>query len=345
MAVDRINRLLRLITVLQRDEPNTTAGLLEELGVSRRTLFRDLKTLQQAGVPYHYDRAQGYRIDKGFHLPPVNLTVTETLGLMLLGKSAAAQRGRPMVGPALSAIYKLISTTPDPIREACNDLMANISIAQDPAPAADLEIRFHTTLQRCIDEGTACRVVYQSPVEDDDLHAILHPYTLHFVNRAWYVLGHTDIHDEVRMFKLIRFNEVEPTDEHFDKPDNFRVEDKLGNPWCMIPEGKEYTIKLLFTKKVATNVSEVLWHKSQQHTLLDDGRCEMTFTVDGINEIAWWVCGYSDQVKVVAPPELRDRVQEMHESAAKQYQAGEPLKVITTGKQPKSTSRNFRTSQ
>jgi len=334
MGVEHINRLLRLITILQRDEPNTTAWLLKELGISRRTLFRDLKLLQEAGAPYRYDRAQGYHIDKSFYLPPVNLTVTETLGLMLLGKSAAAQRGRPMIGPALSGLYKLIATIPDPIREACNDLMSHVTIAHDPEPISDLEARYHTTLQRCIDQSVSCRIVYQSPVEPDGLHAVLNPYTLHFVNRAWYVLGYTDIHDEVRMFKLVRFDEVEPTNEPFDKPENFRVEDKLGSAWRMIPEGKEHAIKLIFTKKVATNVSEVLWHKSQQHKILDDGRCEMTFTVDGINEIAWWVCGYGDQVKVLHPPELRDRVHAIHKSAMKQYEVGEALEVVTTGNKP-----------
>jgi predicted DNA-binding transcriptional regulator YafY len=339
MGVNRVHRLLQLITVLQRDEPNTTEGLLKELGVSRRTFFRDLRLLQEAGVPYQHDKAQGYHVDKSFFLPPVNLTVTETLGLMLLGKSAATQRGRPMVGPALSAIYKLIATIPDPIREACNDLMANVSITHDPAPDTDLEARYHTTFQRCIDQGSTCRVVYQSPAETDDLHAMLNPYLLHYVNRAWYVLGYTDIHDEVRMLKLVRFIEIQPTDERFDKPENFRIEDKLGAAWRLIPEGKEHKIVLLFSKKVATNVSEVRWHKSQQHKFLDDGRCEMTFTIDGINEIAWWLCGYGDQVVVVKPPELRDRVEAMLRSALKQYETSDLAKVVTLGREPKSMKK------
>ena len=344
MGVTRVHRLLRLITVLQRDEPNTTAGLMRELGVSRRTLFRDLQMLQEAGVPYQHDRAQGYRIDKGVYLPPINLTVPETLGLMLLGKSAATQRDRPMVAPALSAIYKLIATIPDPIREACGELMAHVSVATDPVTLGDQETRYHTLLQRCIDQGTTCRIVYQSPVEDDGLHAMLCPYALHFVNRAWYVLGYTDVHDEVRMLKLVRFIEIQPTDETSDKPENFRVEDKLGSAWRLIPEGREYKIVLEFSKKVATNVSEVLWHNSQEHETLPDGRCRMTFTVDGINEIAWWLCGYGDQVVVVKPPELRDRVEQMLRSALKQYESEASPAPVTLGHKPKARPKKTQNS-
>jgi len=334
MPSGRIHRLLRLITVLQRDEPNTTESLMHDLDISRRTLFRDLKLLDEAGVPYRHDRALGYRIDQNFYLPPVNLTVPEALGLMMLGKTAATHRDRPTVGAALSAIYKLASTIPDPIRQACSDMMANISVAPDPQIIGDLETRYHALMQRCADEGRTCRVVYQSPVEDEPLHTSLDPYALYFANRAWYVLGYTDAHDEVRVLKLTRFIELEMTDETFEKPEDFRVEHKLGKAWRLIPEGKEYKIVLEFTPKVATNVSEVLWHPSQTHLILEDGRCEMTFTIDGLGEIAWWLCGYGDQVVIKEPAELRERVGQMHQSAWKQYESKQPQVVVTPGLKP-----------
>ncbi len=336
MPAERIQRLLRLITLLQRDEPNTTESLMRELGVSRRTLFRDLQTLEKAGVPHHHDRARGYRIDRAFYLPPINLTVPETLGLMLLGKSAVTQRDRPMVGAALSAIYKLIASVPNPIREACTDLMSNVSIAPDAQPIGDKEMQYHTLLQRCIDQCRSCRIVYQGPTDPDGLHAVMDPYLLHFVNRAWYVFGYTDVHDEVRMFKLARFSELEDTEDSFDPPENYRAEDKLGSAWRLIPEGREYKVVLEFTPKVATNVSEVRWHASQTHEILEDGRCRMTFTVDGIGEIAWWVCGYADQVTVIKPPALRDRIEQMHRAAAEQYAAEDVPEFVTLVVKPKA---------
>jgi proteasome accessory factor B len=312
---------------------------MRELGVGRRTLFRDLQTLKEAGVPYRHDRATGYRIDRAFYLPPINLTVAETLGLMMLGKAAATQRNRPMIGPALSAIYKLIATVPDPIRQACAELMANVSVSPEAQPIDGQEMRYHALLQRCIDQGRSCRIVYRGPVEADDLSAVLDPYLLHYVNRAWYVVGYTDAHEEVRMLKLIRIVELEPTDETFDRPANFRIEDKLGNAWRLIPEGREYKVVLEFSKQVATNVSEVRWHKTQEQQNLPDGRCRMTFTVDGINEIAWWVCGYADQVTVVKPPELRDRVEQMLRAALKRYESKPSVQVVTTGRKPKAKQK------
>lgn len=319
MGVSRIHRLLRLITLLQSGRPRSAAELMQELEISRRTLFRDLNMLQEAGVPYYYDPSLGYRISESYFLPPVNLTVPETLGLMMLGKTAAAVRGRPMVGQALSAIYKLLSTVPQPIREACGDLMDNVSVDGGAQLQSSSETQHYTLLQQCIDEGRICRVRYQSPVEAEPLVCDLHPYALHFANRAWYLMGKTDVHDEVRILKLARFESIEATDSKFRKPRSFRPEHKLANAWQLIPGDRDYAVELEFTPRVAQNVMEVRWHHTQKQKLLDDGRCRMSFTVTGLHEIAWWICGYADQVKVLKPAELRDIVQAKLESALKNY--------------------------
>ncbi len=120
MSTKRIHRLLRLITLLQSGRARCSYDLMTELGVSRRTLFRDLETLEDAGIPYHHERGVGYRVGRSFYLPPISLTVLESLSLMLLGQTAASQRGRPMHLSAMSAISKLLATTPEPIRAACS---------------------------------------------------------------------------------------------------------------------------------------------------------------------------------------------------------------------------------
>jgi proteasome accessory factor B len=321
MGVSRVHRLLRLITLLQSPRARTAAELMRELEISRRTLFRDLNMLELAGVPYYHEAQLGYRIKKSFFLPPISLTVTETLGLMMLGKSAAGQRQRPLTGQALSAIYKLLSTVPEPIRSACGEMMANVSISSGAQLDGDVEAKHYPVLQQCVDEARVCRMRYHSPAEPGAMEVLLRPYALHFAARAWYVMGATDQHREVRLFKLLRIETLQLTSEIFARPKNFSVARKLGNAWQLIPEGKEHQVELIFSARVARNVSEVRWHPTQKHKMLADGRCRMTFTVDGLNEIAWWICGYADQVVVQQPAPLRERVRTMLGSALAHYES------------------------
>jgi len=307
--------------LLQSGRAKCSHDLTNELGVSRRTLFRDLRALTEAGVPYYHERGVGYRIVRSFFLPPISLTVLETLALMLLGQTAGAQRGRPMQAAAMSAICKLIATAPEPIRTACSELMTNVSVDAGPQAIADREDALYSQLQRCIDEGRYCQMVYRSrmPDEAEPLDCQLQPYALHFAARAWYVMGRTDLHDEVRIFKLARIVSLEPLARRFDKPGKFSAADAIGQAWQLIPEGRTYSIELDFSPKVAVNVAEVKWHASQRHRMLPDGRCRMNFQVDGIGEIAWWLCGYADQVTIRKPAVLRRRVHEMAKAAAARH--------------------------
>ena len=322
MSVSRIHRLLQLITLLQSGQVKSVNDLLSELGVSRRTLFRDLKVLQIAGIPYFYDANLGYRIARSFYLPPINLTVPETLGLMLMGKLATSQRSLPLKEAAVGAITKLTSTIPEPIRTACTDMMANISVNPGAQAIDDSETRHYTDLQRCVDEGRVCQMTYVSPVETEPLTCELKPYAMHFVSRAWYVFGESKLHGEVRVFKLARIQKLKMLESRFIRPSRFKVEDKLGKAWQLIPEGKLYRIELEFSPMVATNVSEVLWHPSQKQKILPNGRCRMTFEVDGLREIAWWICSYAGEVCVLKPAALRNRVHKMLVNAVKQYENG-----------------------
>jgi len=198
--------------------------------------------------------------------------------------------------------------------------MTHVSADPGASIPGDAEMRWYPLLQKCIDTRKACDIAYRSPAggEPTLLETRLDPYALHFANHAWYVLGRTAAHQQVRVFKLARFERVDATAVGFTRPADFTVQKKLGKAWQLIPGGKEHDIELEFSPLVATNVSEVRWHATQEHQLLADGRCRMRFRIDGLDEIAWWVCGYADQVKAVKPKALRDKVRAMHTSAAAQ---------------------------
>lgn len=86
MPNTRLARLLRVMTLVRGRLARTAADLAGELGVSPRTVFRDLEALGLAGVPCRFDaEAGGYRIDGDFFLPPVQLTLGEAMALSVLG--------------------------------------------------------------------------------------------------------------------------------------------------------------------------------------------------------------------------------------------------------------------
>ena len=72
--------------------------------------------------------------------------------------------------------------------------------------------------------------------------------------------------------------------------------------------GVTYDVEIEFTPDAADLVTETVWHKTQQTNRHADGRVTLVFRVDGLEEIVWWVLGWSGRAKVVKPYELRQLV-------------------------------------
>jgi len=302
---------VQILTTLQAGKSYAVSDLSKIFGTSRRTIFRDLKELQDIGVPYHYNpKTGGYTIDPEFFLPPIDLNLQEALSLLLLIHKARDQLQLPFKHSALLAALKIENNLPAEIRQYCNTALRNISTRLASAAPTNLLDRTFAQLQKAIAKKHKVGIRYHSLFEGKDIDVELCPYHLLYNQRAWYVLGLSELHKSIRTFKLNRIKELKISEEHFLSGDDFDLADFLGRCWSMIPEGRIYNIKLRFLPKVAENVTEVQWHSTQKVTHNSDGSATVEFRVDGLGEIIWWLLGYGDQVQVLAPKALRNKVLE-----------------------------------
>jgi len=317
-ASDRLHRLLRLIMQIQSQQRNTAGELAGALGVSRRTVFRDLKVLQEAGVPLVNIPQKGYQLDPDFDAAFQKLEPGEMLGMMLLSKVAEALPDLPLLRPAHAGVSKIAAQLPATVRGFYRELLSTVTFAPgvariDPA----VEDRF-CQFQRAIEERAVCNVEYRSVPPHEPFAGALHPLHLHFYKHSWFLLAFSEVHDEVRMFNLSRFQRVHLDDRCF-APMPFDIHEYLDDAWGVIPGGRKYDITIRFTPRVARNVAELNWHHSQQIEFDAGGSCIMRVRVNGLDEIKWWIIGYGDQAEVLEPAELREKIAEMARSLLVQY--------------------------
>ena len=323
MRTQRVERLLKLVQALQSGRTLTVDELAEMIGVSRRTVFRDLDVLSRAGISYTFDRTtKRYSTEQITLLPPVTLTQAEVLALMLATRSMLAQ---PLLGDqaaALSAGLKLESLFPPSILEACGKLLAHVEIrgtpASDPLSIADAL----PLLQSALAKRTKVRMRYDSYHDGKVIDIILHPYRLAYIHRGWYVIGWSEQAAAVQTFKVERILQFQRLDASYRMSPSFTLDDYFGNAWLMIRGDKPYRVKIRFLKMVAGNVDEIRWHKTQRTHFQEDGSLMFEAEVDGIDEIAWWVLGYGDQAQVLEPRELRGRVR-AHAQRMLEYYKGD----------------------
>src|ERR1700712_315078 len=113
----RADRLLELLDILRRHRgPVTGARLAEELGVSLRSLYRDIDTLRGRGAEIEGEAGFGYVLKPGFLLPPLMFSRAE-IEALVLGSRWVAKRGDPELSAAATkALAKIKTVLPEDLR-------------------------------------------------------------------------------------------------------------------------------------------------------------------------------------------------------------------------------------
>lgn len=306
----RVHRLLKIITLIQGGTGWTPERLAKECDVSERTIYRDLHELEGVGIGVTFDRASGsYRIPREFFLQPVELTAREALSLAVLCEQIAGREQIPFLNPANQAMAKILAVLPPGLRDEVRAGSGSIVVQTARTAPADGHEDMYDRVQHAIAERRALRCRYDSlSGSGEDETFIFRPYALYFAVRAWYAVGFHGGRGEVRTLKLSRFSMAAPTDEAYEIPDGFSLDQMLGNAWRMIPGERDYAVELRFSPDFAETISEVLWHRTQSLEHHHDGSLTFRCTVSGLGEIQWWVLSMGPHCEVIAPRELRDLV-------------------------------------
>lgn len=232
------------------------------------------------------------------------------------------QRGLPFYAAARSAAAKLENSLPDRLLQYLRKVTGAVRIKLDATNPLQGKEEVYQQLLAAAAERRCVRIQYASLYESKTLQTKLHPYKLLFNQHSWYVIGRSTVHRDVRTFNIGRIRQLEPLDDGFEIPPRFNLDRYLRNAWRLIPEdGPDHEVVIRFSPRVARNVAEVVWHKTQRHCWLDDGRLELRVTVSGLQEISWWILGYGDHAEVVEPRTLRQLIAERAESMVALYAA------------------------
>lgn len=178
--------------------------LADEMGVSLRTLYRDIASLQAQGATIEGEAGVGYVLRPGFMLPPLMFTPEEIEALVLGSRWVADRADHRMRDAALSALGRISAVLPPGLRDEM-DTSALLVVPGDPFPADQVDpallrkaIRLERRLKLCYrDEAGAAseRVVW--------------PFALAFFDRVRLLIAWCELRDDFRSFRTDRIVEAE----------------------------------------------------------------------------------------------------------------------------------------
>ena len=209
--MSRAQRLLDLIQLLRRHRfPISGAALAQDLGVSLRTLYRDIETLNAQGARIDGEAGVGYVLRPGFMLPPLMFSEEEIEALVLGSRWVAERADAPLSAAARNALAKIVAVLPDDMRDGA-DAAGLLVGPGDAIAAGDAEL---ATIRQAIRTERKLSIAY---VDQDGAQTrrTVWPFALAFFDRVRIVAAWCELRGDYRHFRTDRIATLKLSDKRY----------------------------------------------------------------------------------------------------------------------------------
>jgi predicted DNA-binding transcriptional regulator YafY len=311
-----------MIRTIEARRGITLDELVQESGVNRRTVHRDLAAMEAAGYPL-VSAWEGsrklYSFITGFKdVPPISFTLPELMTLSLLRSQMEFLKGTPFHDDMASIARKVASVLP-PRYAAHMERMARVTLpllsgGRDYSRVAEQL----TELRKALLYQYGVTLSYQPRGRTGGEVYEVEPYTLIVHKGGLYLLGYARNRKGLRTFALERILTVTVGKERFEIPEEFNPEEQLRLAFGIVAE-EVLTVRVRFSPEVAPSVRERSWHGSQEIIEEPGGGIVISFQAGGKLEILAWVLSFGAHAEVLEPMTLREEVRLSVASLARMY--------------------------
>lgn len=209
--MSRAERLLQLMQCLRRHRyPVSGAALAVELGISLRTLYRDIASLQAQGARIDGEAGVGYLLRPGFMLPPLMFSEDEIEALVLGSRWVAARADTRLGDAARNALAKIGAVLPEDLRHAL-DASALLVGPGEPIAAGDQEL---ARIRLAIRTERKLEIDYRD-LQGKESTRTVWPFALGFFDRVRVVVGWCELRQAIRHFRTDRIIRLSVSDTRY----------------------------------------------------------------------------------------------------------------------------------
>jgi predicted DNA-binding transcriptional regulator YafY len=309
--MNRIDRVSAMLTQLQSKRVVKAQELADRFEISLRTVYRDIRTLEEAGVPLVGEAGIGYTLMEGYRLPPVMFTQEEALAFLTAEKLIAKLSDGATDQHFKAAMYKIKSVLKSGEKEFLEDLEERIQVVGNPKP--DVVKPQEDVLQAILKSITEKRVInisYFARYNEQATERNVEPIGICFSANRWHLIAYCQLRNDYRDFRLDRISELSQTKQFFKLGQHPSLKDYLQE----IAQSRELiTIKILVEKWVVKHLLEQKYLYGFVNEEERGEQVEMTFLSSSIEIFARWLMIFGESTEIITPHTLQEKLNEFIE--------------------------------
>lgn len=206
--IKRLSRLVAILTGLQTSKTVTSYTLAQRFGVSVRTIYRDIKALEQAGVPIIAEERKGYTLMEGYRIPPVMFTESEANALITVELLVQKNSDRSLAREYTDAVNKIRAVLSNATKYKA-ELLSKRTAISHMMPAAPTSHSL-TLIQTALTGFKVLKITYRSGENNEKTLRNIEPFAFYYsLQENWLVIAFCQLRNGYRMFRLDRILEIE----------------------------------------------------------------------------------------------------------------------------------------
>ncbi len=297
--IKKIDRVTSILTQLQTKSIVRAQDLAEKFDVSIRTIYRDIKTLENAGIPVFGEAGSGYSLVDGYKLPPVMFTKEEILSFITAEKLMQKFSHESLDSHYNSAMEKVKAVIRNSEKNMVQNIENQIDVYMQRPEKPDAVKNIIPTILESIAEKKQLKISYQN-VKDEASERTIEAVGIFYEVNYWYMMAFCTMRKDFRQFRIDRILKIEKTQNLFLQ--------SYGNiaDYRKKSEDKKVEVKLLVEKKIMPHlVNSKIYYGLIAEEETGNGML-LTFETEWIDEgFPRWLITFLDYAEIIEPENLK----------------------------------------
>jgi len=303
--MNRIDRIAAILIQLQSKRVVKAADIAGRFNISLRTVYRDVRTLEEAGVPIIGEAGVGYSIMDGYRLPPVMFTKEEATAFLTAEKFVEKLTDAHMVAHHQSAMYKVRAVLRSADKNMLEDMDEHIAVLKSRGMRhIDMDRNSLQPILNGIINKSILTIAYFAQHSQQNTTRKVEPVGIFFLDGYWHLIAYCRLRNDYRDFRIDRIKSLCITDEYFDQQ-HPTLKQYLAR---VAAEQKLHTVIMNVDKPIVKYINEQKYYNGFVSEEEYSESVEMTFLTHSIEGFARWYLMFGDQAQIISPDYLKERI-------------------------------------
>jgi predicted DNA-binding transcriptional regulator YafY len=303
--MNRIDRLSAILIQLQSRRTVKAQDVADRFAISLRTVYRDIRALEEAGVPVIGEAGHGYSLADGYRLPPVMFTREEAVAFITAEKLVEKLTDEVNGTHYQSAMYKVRSVLRTAEKEYLAAMDNRIEVLKSRTQRRDAnEVRPLQTILSAISEKRVLKLNYYSHYRQQHTERCIEPVGTFYLDNYWHLIAFCQTRLDYRDFRFDRMTDLVITDKRFDDrhPTLKQYLDQIYE------ERNLESVVLTVQKEASLHLGEQKYYHGYIDETETANGVEMSFLTASLEGFARWYMMFADYATIVKPVALKERV-------------------------------------